>query len=278
MNDAESYVAPFQIGEPLQGHAVGEVVESRDPSLKVGDIVMSVLGWREAFVANARELRAVDARIQPLSVHLGLLGMPGMTAWVGLNLVDVKAGDRIFISAGAGAVGSVAGQLAKLRGCFVVGSAGSAQKVKALVDELGFDAAFNYKDGDVRGQLAKAAPDGIDVSFDNVGGEQLEAAISALNVNGRVIACGAISRYNDTTFPPGPSNLHMLIGKRLTMKGFIVSDWFHQMPQFAAEVGGLYTGGRIKVKETVVEGIARAPRAFIDLLRGENIGKMVVKL
>jgi NADPH-dependent curcumin reductase CurA len=278
MNDVKSYVPPFQIGAALQGGAVGEVVESRDPSLKPGDIVTSMYGWREAFVASARELRAVDPRVTPLSTYLGLLGTTGLTAWVGLNLVDVKAGDRVFVSAAAGAVGSVAGQLAKARGCFVVGSAGRPEKVRIVVDEFGFDRAFNYKDGDLSRQLAAAAPDGIDVYFDNVGGDHLEAALSALNVNGRIIACGAISRYNEQTPPPGPRNLALMIGKRLTMKGFIVSDWMKETPQFVQDVGSLYAAGKIKVKETVVSGIAQAPQAFIDLLRGENIGKMIVKL
>jgi NADPH-dependent curcumin reductase CurA len=278
MNDVKSYVPPFQIGAALQGGAVGEVVESRDPSLKPGDIVTSMYGWREAFVASARELRAVDPRVTPLSTYLGLLGTTGLTAWVGLNLVDVKAGDRVFVSAAAGAVGSVAGQLAKARGCFVVGSAGRPEKVRIVVEEFGFDRAFNYKDGDLSRQLAAAAPDGIDVYFDNVGGDHLEAALSALNVNGRIIACGAISRYNEQTPPPGPRNLALVIGKRLTMKGFIVSDWMKETPQFVQDVGSLYAAGKIKVKETVVSGIAQAPQAFIDLLRGENIGKMIVKL
>jgi NADPH-dependent curcumin reductase CurA len=278
MNDVKSYVPPFQIGEPLQGAAVGEVLESRAPSVKPGDIVTSFLGWREAFVADARELRVVDARVQPASIYLGLLGVTGMTAWVGLNLVDVKAGDRVFISAAAGAVGSVAGQLAKLRGCFVVGSVGSTEKVKAAIEEFGFDRAFNYKDGDVRGQLERAAPEGIDVYFDNVGGDHLEAALSTLNVNGRIVACGAISRYNDTTLAPGPRNLPLVIGKRLTIRGFIVSDWMKQAPQFLAEVGGLYAAGKVVTKETVVDGVARAPQAFIDMLAGRNIGKMVVRL
>ncbi|HEY2906132.1 MAG TPA: NADP-dependent oxidoreductase [Vicinamibacterales bacterium] len=278
MNDVKSYVPPFRLGEPLQGGAVGEVIESRDPSLKPGDLVTSMYGWREAFVANANELRAVDARLQPSSIYLGLLGVTGMTAWVGLNLVDVKASDRVFVSAAAGAVGSAAGQLAKLRGCFVVGSVGSSAKVKAAVEEFGFDRAFDYKAGDIRGQLEKAAPEGIDVYFDNVGGEHLEAALSALNTHGRIVACGAISRYNETTPPPGPRNLFFVIGKRLTMKGFIVSDWAKQTPQFLAEVGGLYTAGKIRMKETVVEGIARAPQAFIDMLNGANTGKMIVKI
>jgi NADPH-dependent curcumin reductase CurA len=278
MNDVKSYVPPFKIGEPLQGAAIGEVVESRDLSIEPGAIVTSNFGWREAFVATAKELRPVDPHVKPLSAHLGLLGMTGMTAWVGLNLVDVKAGDRVFISAASGAVGGVAGQLAKLRGCFVVGSAGSAEKVMVVTSELGFDCAFNYKDGDVRGQLERAAPEGIDVYFDNVGGDHLEAALAALNVNGRIIACGAISRYNDTAPSPGPRNLFLMIGKRLTMKGFIVSDWARQMPQFLSEVSALYAGGQIKVRETVVDGIARAPHALIDLFRGRNVGKMIVRI
>jgi NADPH-dependent curcumin reductase CurA len=278
MNDVKSYVPPFQIGQPLDGGAVGEVVESRDPAFRAGDAVTSNRGWRELFVAPARELRAVDRRIQPLSTYLGVLGMTGMTAWVGLNLVDVQAGDRVFVSAAAGAVGGVAGQLAKLRGCFVVGSAGPPEKVRTIVDELGFDRAFNYKDGDLRRQLDAAAPEGIDVYFDNVGGDQLEAAIHAMRQNGRIIMCGAISRYCDATAAPGPRNLYMVIGKRLTIKGFIVSDWAKQAPQVQAEVGGLYAAGKLKMKETVVEGIERAPQAFIDLMRGENVGKMIVKL
>jgi NADPH-dependent curcumin reductase CurA len=278
MNDVKSYTPPFQIGQPLEGHAVGDVVESRDAAFRAGDVVMSMRGWREHFVAPARDLRAVDPRVQPLSAYLGLLGMPGLTAWVGLNLVDVKAGDRVFVSGAAGAVGSTVGQLAKLRGCFVVGSAGSVEKVKTAVEEFGFDRAFNYKEGDVRGQLDKAAPDGIDVYFDNVGGDHLEAAIHAMRLNGRIIACGAISRYNDEAAAPGPRNLAMVIGKRLTMKGFIVSDWVKEMPEFIKTVGGLYAAGKLRMMETVVEGIDRAPQAFIDLLRGENVGKMVVKV
>ncbi len=278
MNDVRSYTPSFQIGQPLDGGAIGEVVESRDPAFHPGDIVLSNRGWREWFVASARELRTVDRPVQPVSAYLGLLGMPGMTAWVGLNLVDVKAGDRVFISAAAGAVGSSAGQLAKLRGTVVVGSAGSAEKVRVVVEEFGFAGAFNYKDGDVRRMLATAAPDGIDVYFDNVGGDHLEAAIHAMRPNGRIIACGAISRYNDEQSTPGPRNLSMIIGKRLTIRGFIVSDWAKQTPAFLAEVGDLYAAGALKMRETVLDGIARAPEAFIDLLRGENIGKMVVKL
>jgi NADPH-dependent curcumin reductase CurA len=278
MNEAKSYVPPFQVGQPLEGGAVGEVVESRADGIKTGDIVTSMRGWREYFVADAGEVRAVDSPVQPFSAYLGVLGMTGLTAWVGLNLVDVKAGDRVFISGAAGAVGSVAGQLAKLRGCFVAGSAGSPQKVRMLVDELGFDAAFNYKDGDLPGQLHAAAPDGIDVYFDNVGGEHLEAALSAMRLHGRIIVCGAISKYNDEAPTPGPRNLALVIGKRLSMKGFIVSDWLRDMPEFLRHATGYLTGGKLRLKETVVEGMEHAPQAFLDMLKGGNVGKMVVKL
>jgi len=279
MNDAKSYVPPFQIGKPLDGGAVGEVVESKASGLAPGTIVISSFGWREYFVADAKHLRAVTNPVKPLSTYLGVLGMTGMTAWVGLELVEAKAGDTVFVSAAAGAVGSVAGQLAKLRGCRVIGSAGSAEKVKLLTEELGFDAAFNYKDGQLVAQLAAAAPDGIDVYFDNVGGDHLEAALSALRPNGRIAACGMISLYNNERPAPGPSNLALIVGKRLTIKGFIVSDWNARTPDFLAEVGGYIAAGKpLKNKETVVEGIERAPEAFLDLLRGESVGKMIVKL
>lgn len=278
MNDVKSYVPPFQVGQVLEGSAVGEVVVSRADGFAAGDIVTSMLGWREAFVADATVVQKVDAAVQPRSAWLGVLGITGLTAWVGLNLADVKADDRVFISAAAGAVGSVAGQLAKLRGCYVVGSAGSAEKVQLLTGELGFDAAFNYRDGDLSGQLAAASPPGIDVYFDNVGGEQLEVALMAMRLYGRIVACGAISSYNEQTPPPGPRNLALMIGKRLTMKGFIVSDHLDQLPQFAKEVGGYLAAGRLQARETIVEGIANAPGAFLRLFRGGNTGKMVVRL
>jgi NADPH-dependent curcumin reductase CurA len=279
MKESKSYVASFQLGKALEGSAIGEVVDSRNPAFQPGDIVNSMMGWREYFLSDGQGLRKLDKSVRPLSAHLGILGMPGLSAWVGLNLVEVKAADTVFASGAAGAVGSIAGQLAKLRGCKVVGSAGSPDKVKMLTEELGFDAAFNYKDGNIYAQLKKALPDGIDVYFDNVGGEHLEAALSALRTNGRIIACGAISMYNEELPPPGPRNLSLLItSKRLTMKGFIVTDWFNQMPEFLKEVGGYWAQGKLKMKETVVEGIENAPQAFLDMLHGGNVGKMIVKL
>jgi len=278
MNDAKSYVPPFALGKPLDGGAVGEVIESRAKEFKPGDAVTSNFGWREYFIASPIELHPVSREIQPLSVYLGAIGMTGMTAWAGLNLVEVKAGDVIFISGAAGAVGSVAGQLSKLRGCRVIGSAGSPDKVKFLLEECGFDAAFNYKAGPVLEQLNLEAPDGIDVYFDNVGGEHLEAALSVLRVHGRIIACGGISGYNDEKPRPGPSRLFNIVTKRLTMKGLIVTDWLDRQSEFEKEVGGYFRAGKLKNKETVAEGIQQAVDAFIGLFRGNNVGKMIVKL
>jgi len=278
MNDGKSYVPPFELGKPLDGGAVGEVIESRAREFKPGDAVISSFGWREYFIASPKDLHPVSRDVQPLSVYLGALGMTGMTAWAGLNLAEVKAGDVVFISGAAGAVGSVAGQLAKLRGCRVIGSAGSMKKVMFLREECGFDVAFDYKTAPVLEQLNLEAPDGIDVYFDNVGGEALEAALSALRANGRIIACGGISGYNGEKPRPGPSNLFNMITERLTMKGFIVRDWLDRQGEFEKEVGGYLRTGKLKNKETVVEGIEQAVGAFLGLFAGKNIGKMVVKL
>jgi NADPH-dependent curcumin reductase CurA len=278
MNDRKSYVPPFEIGKVLEGGAVGEVIESRAKEFKTGDVVVSNFGWREYFIASPKDLHPVSCAVQPLSVYLGALGMTGMTAWAGLHLVKVEAGDVIYISGAAGAVGNVAGQLAKIRGCKVIGSAGSMEKVKFLREECGFDIAFDYKTGPVVEQLKVEAPDGIDVYFDNVGGETLEAALSALRVHGRIIACGGISGYNEEKPRPGPNNLFNITTKRLTMKGLIVRDWLDRQGEFEKEVSGYLQSGKLKNKETVVEGLDEAEGAFIGLFDGKNIGKMVVKL
>lgn len=278
MNEGKSYVPPFAIGQALDGSAIGEVIESSANEFQSGDVVTSRYGWREAFVAAPKELRKVDMAIQPFSVYLGALGMTGMTAWAGLQLVEVKAGDVIFISGAAGAVGNMAGQLAKLRGCRVIGSAGTAEKVENLLGECGFDAAFNYKTGPTLDQLNRAAPDGIDVYFDNVGGESLEAALAALRLHGRIIACGGISSYNDEKPKPGPANLFNMTTKRLTMKGLIVGDWLDRQKEFELEVGGYFLAGKLRNKETVLEGIDLAVDAFLGLFSGKNTGKMIVKL
>jgi NADPH-dependent curcumin reductase CurA len=278
MNAGRSYVPGFELGKVMDGGAVGEVIESRAAALKPGDAVVSSRGWREYFIAQPAELHRVSRELQPLSVYLGTLGMTGMTAWAGLRLVDVKAGEVVFVSGAAGAVGNVAGQLAKLRGCTVIGSAGSPEKVQFLLRECGFDHAFNYNAGAMLPQLSRSAPDGIDVYFDNVGGPALEAALSALRMHGRIIACGGISAYNDLTPQPGPSNLFNITTKRLTMKGLIVSDWMDQRAEFEREVGGYIQAGKLKHRETVVQGLDQAVAAFVGLFDGDNLGKMVVAL
>ena len=276
MNDAKSYVPPYELGKPMYGGAVGEVIAGGEP----GTLVVHQLGWREGALLDADRVQPgeVPDGVSP-SALLGALGMPGMTAWVGVtDIAPVAEGETVFISAAAGAVGSVAGQIAKARGCRVIGSAGAPEKVAYVRDELGFDAAFSHHD-DVRAALREAAPDGVDVYFDNVGGPQLEAAIGALNPRGRIALCGAVSQYNATEPAPGPRNLGLLVGKRGRMRGFIVSDHAEREPEFRAEVGDLIAGARLKMPETVVEGgIEAAPRAFVEMLRGEHLGKVVVRL
>jgi NADPH-dependent curcumin reductase CurA len=279
MNDAESYTPPFDLDVPMDGGAVGQVVKSGDERFGEGEWVLHQLGWRELALVPADGAQPIDPDLAPPSAFLGVLGMPGLTAYVGLfDIAGMRDGESVFVSGAAGAVGSLAGQLAKVHGGRVVGSAGSAEKVAYLTDELGFDAAFNYKDGPVHQLLRDAAPDGIDVYFDNVGGDQLEAALFALHRYGRVALCGAISVYNATSPPTGPRNLGLAIGKRLTLRGFIVSDHFGRLGAFHQEVGPLVREGKIRHLETVVEGIERAPEAFIGLLRGDNLGKMVVEI
>jgi NADPH-dependent curcumin reductase CurA len=280
MNDVKSYVAPFQLGRPLDGGAVGEVVESTVDTFKPGDTVLHGLGWREYAVLDAAGATKVDPHLAPAGAYLGALGMPGLTAYAGLvEVAAQKAGDVVFVSSAAGAVGSVAVQIAKLRGASrVIGSAGSAEKVRFLLDELGLDAAFDYHDGPVNEQLAAAAPDGIDVYFDNVGGDHLEAALNSLNVHGRVAVCGMISGYNATEPNPAPRNLGLLIGKRITMRGMLVGDHGHLKGDFVRDVGGWIHDGKLHYRETIVDGLRNAPDAFLAMMDGRNLGKMLVKI
>jgi NADPH-dependent curcumin reductase CurA len=280
MNDAKSYAPPFQVGEVLDGGALGEVIESRSPDLDIGDVVTHNFGWREYATAKASAFRRVDTTSIAATAYLSALSMIGLTAWVGLvDIAEMKEGDVVFVSGAAGAVGSMAAQIAKLRGASrVVGSAGSDEKVRWLTGELGLHAAFNYKNGPVREQLREAAPDGIDVYFDNVGGEHLEAAIGALHVHGRAALCGMISQYNAASPAPGPRNLPLCVSKRLTLRGFIIVDHQDRVGDFISEVGPWIADGKIKTRETIVEGIEHAPEAFIGLLRGDNIGKMLVRI
>ncbi|GHE83266.1 NADP-dependent oxidoreductase [Streptomyces fumanus] len=280
MSAAKSYVAPFELGKAMQGGAVGEVVETNAEGIAVGDHVLHFFGWREYAAVDARHAVKVDPEAAPLSTYLGVLGMTGLTAYVGLlRTASFKEGDAVFVSGAAGAVGSQVGQIAKLKGASrVIGSAGSDEKVKLLLEEYGFDAAFNYKQGPVHEQLRAAAPDGIDVYFDNVGGDHLEAAIGSLNRDGRIAVCGMISVYNNTEPAPGPRNLARLIQTRGRIEGFLVGDHYDLQPQFVQEVGPWVRDGRLKYRETVVEGIGNNLEAFLGVLRGDNTGKMIVKL
>ena len=279
MNDVKSYVPPFQIGQPLDGGAVGEVIASASNDMPVGTTVLHGLGWREHAVLDAARVTVVDTELAPQSAYLGALGMTGLTAWGGLmQAAAFKPGDAVFVSGAAGAVGAVVGQIAKASGASrVIGSAGSPEKVARLL-ELGFDAAFDYHDGPVSASLKKAAPDGIDVYFDNVGGEHLEAALSSLKQYGRVAVCGAISQYNATEPTPAPRNLALLIGKRLNLRGFLVGEYADKSAEFAAHMAGWLADGSVQRDETVREGLDAAPQAFIDLLGGANTGKMLVKV
>ena len=278
MNDVKSYVPPFRLDHPLDGGAVGEVVASGDGAIAVGDTVLHQAGWREHALLSAHAVRRVDTSKVPASAYLGVLGMPGLTAYVGLTrIADVKEGDTVFISGAAGAVGSVAGQIARHLGAAkVIGSAGSPEKVAWLTGELGFDAAFDYHDGPVRRQLAEHGP--VDVYFDNVGGEHLEGAIFHLNDFGRVALCGAIAQYDDEEPTPGPRNMMMLVSKRLTLRGFIVSDHADAAPEFFARAGAWLAAGELTYRETVVDGLDHAVEAFLGLGTGKNTGKMLVRL
>jgi NADPH-dependent curcumin reductase CurA len=280
MNDARSYLPPFAVGAVMDGGAVGEVLESRSPALSVGDTVTHMKGWREYATAGAAEFRRVDAAIVPASQYLGALGTTGFSAWIGLfDIARMKDGDVVFVSGAAGAVGSVAGQLARLRGASrVIGSAGSDEKVGHLLADLHFDGAFNYRNGPVRRQLRDAAPDGIDVYFDNVGGDHLEAAIGCLRQHGRAALCGAISQYNATEPRPGPRNMSLVVTRRLTLRGFIVFDHQARFADFLSEVAPLVASGSLVTRETIVDGIENAPEAFMGLLRGNNTGKMLVRV
>ena len=278
MNDVRSYVAPFTLGEAMTGGAVGRVAVSRNSRYPEGDWVLHQLGWREWALSDGAALRRLDPTAAPVSTSLGVLGMPGFTAWYGLFVLGLpQEGETVLVSGAAGAVGSAAGQMAAIAGCRVIGSAGSEEKL-AWLRELGFDAAFNYREQTPREALAELAPDGIDIYFDNVGGDHLEAAIGALRTHGRVIGCGSISRYNDAEASPGPRNMFLVVTKRLRLQGFIITDHFERFGEFAREATQWVRDGRLQYRETVVDGIENAPKAFLGLLRGENIGKMLVKV
>jgi NADPH-dependent curcumin reductase CurA len=279
MNDVQSYAPPFQIGQALQGGAVGEVVASNDPAFKPGEMVQSFFGWREAFNAPAAAVQKLDTLGLPPQAFLGATGMPGMTAYVGLlKIAALKPGDVVFVSGAAGAVGQIVCQIAKIKGHTVIGSAGGADKI-AYLKEIGVDHAIDYKaERDLTGAVMKASPEGIDVYFDNVGGAHLEAALMAAKPFGRFALCGMISQYNATDLGPGVRGLIMAVGKQLRLEGFIVSSHGDIMPAFLADMSKWISEGKIKWRETVEEGIENAPAAFLKLFKGENLGKMLVRL
>jgi NADPH-dependent curcumin reductase CurA len=280
MTAQPSYVEPFQLGQPLDGGCVGQVVQSNGGKFRVGDYVLGRKGWREYYVSDGADLTSIDPTLAPLQAYLGVVGMPGLTAYVGLlDIGRPQAGNTVFVSAAAGAVGSVVCQIAKLRGCRVVGSAGSADKVRWLQEVAGVDAAINYKAvTSLTAELGKHCPHGVDVYFESVGGAHLEAALEHMNMRGRIVLCGMISQYNETTPTSGPRNLRLAVRKRLTLTGFIVSHHVDRQPQFYADMGAWIADGKIKWQETIVDGIDNAPTAFLGLFKGDNTGKMLVKL
>lgn len=280
MNDQRSYAPPYQLNEAMYGGAVGRVEASRVDGIRPGAIVRHGLGWREAAIVPARSAEILDPESDgaPPSAYLGVLGMPGLTAWVGCyDIAEIRPGQTLFVSAASGAVGSIAGQLAKLAGLRVIGSAGNAEKVSWLTGELGFDAAFDYHGGDITQQLEAAAPEGIDCYFDNVGGDHLRAALACMNPFGRIAACGMISAYNERM--EGPDNLFLIVGRKLTVRGFIVSDHAHREATFRRHVSSLLREGSLLFRETHRHGIESALDALLDVLHGgKHIGKMVVDL
>jgi NADPH-dependent curcumin reductase CurA len=284
MTDRRSYVPGFQLGEAMTGGAVGQVVEAGpDAAFKVGDHVLSMAGWREAFVASGPELMV--QKIEPIpgigiQSYLGTLGMPGLTAYAGLlRIADFKPEDSVFVSAASGAVGTVVVQIAKAKGAkHVVGSAGSDDKC-GFLKEIGCDEVINYKTcGDLNAAVTKAFPDGIGVYFDNVGGAHLEAAIGNMRQFGRLAECGMIEQYNATEMPPGPRNMILTVGLSLTIRGFIVSNHYDMLPDFMRDMAGWIAAGKMRWKETIYDGLDRAPEAFIGLFKGENFGKMLVRV
>jgi NADPH-dependent curcumin reductase len=278
MSDAKSYATPVKIGDVMGAHTVSEVVESKNPAFTKGDFVTGYDGWQAFGVSSGKELRTLDPKAAPISTAISVLGMPGMTAFVGLmDIGQPKPGETVVVSAASGAVGSVVGQLAKVKGCRAVGIAGSADKCKYVVETLGFDACINYKTDELVPALKAACPNGVDVYFDNVGGEIFAAILRVLNDFARIPLCGLISEYNATANTPGP-NLRPLLVHRALIKGFIVSDHNDRAPAFLQEVAPLVLSGRIKFREDIVEGLDRAPDAFIGLLKGKNFGKLMVRV
>ena len=278
MSDAPSYATSIAIGQPIVGHTVSQVVASNNPAFQVGDIVAGYDGWRDHAVSNGTELRTLNPVAPPISTAVGVLGMPGMTAYVGLlDIGQPRAGETVVVSAAAGAVGSIVGQIAKIKGCRAVGVAGSAEKCAYVVDELGFDSCVNYKAADFPAQLTAACPRGIDIYFENVGGAVFLAVLKLLNQNARIPLCGLISDYNATEPARGP-NLRPLLVKRAMIKGFIVWDHRDRTADFLRDCTTWLFEGRLKYREDIVDGLENAPTAFLKLFDGTNFGKLIVRV
>ncbi len=281
MNQSRSYAPNVEHNEVMVGGVIAQVVESKHSEFEIGDIVNAHIGWQEYGVAKGEELRKIDPTLAPISTGVGILGMPGLTAYFGLLEVgQLKESETVFVSGAAGAVGSVVGQIAKIKGCRVVGSAGTDEKIKFVLDDLGFDAAFNYKNvTDYHAKLAELCPDGIDVYFDNVGGPITDAVFPNLRIKGRVVICGQISQYNLEKPETGPRFLWHLITKRARIEGFLVFDFVERHPQALKQMAEWLQQGKLIYRETITEGdIEKAPAAFISMLKGGNIGKQLVKV
>ena len=280
MIDRKSYVPPFELGKTLEGGAIGVVIQSKNSEYKEGDFVNSNFGWREYFTTEGKFLKKINPDIGPLQAYLGTLGMPGMTAYVGLlRIGELKEGDKVMISAAAGAVGTVASQIAVAKGCEVYGTAGSDEKCLFLEKDLGITKAINYKTSEhLIKSFHNTCPEGVDVYFENVGGSHLEAALSIMRPQGRIALCGMIEQYNDTSPRPGPNNLMAAIAKSLKIQGFIVSNHSDLSEKFLSDMKSWIESGKMQWKETIDEGIESAPSAFLKLFRGQNFGKMLVKI
>ncbi|MEP5766001.1 MAG: NADP-dependent oxidoreductase [Halieaceae bacterium] len=283
MSAGPSYAENVAVDGVMIGGTISEVVKSRNPAFKPGQLVSAFGGWQDYAVSTGAGVMPLDPRIQPPSYGLGVLGMPGLTAYVGLlDIGQPRPGETVVLAASTGAVGSVVGQIAKIKGCRVVGIAGAAEKCKYAVDVLGYDACVSHYDDDMAAQLAAACPDGIDVYFENVGGSSWEAVMPLLNTFSRIPVCGLIAHYNQTELPPGPDRMSLLqstiLGKRIKMQGFIISDHQDRIPDFVRDVSGWLAAGKIKYREDVVDGLENAPEAFLGLFRGANFGKLVVKV
>ena len=278
MSDAKSYAKSVDIGEVMVGGTAGEVIESRNPRFKAGDKVVGALGWQHYGLSDGVGLMKIDNPVAPLSAYLGILGMPGITAWIGLlDIGQPKPGETVVVSAASGAVGSVVGQLAKIKGCRAVGIAGGAAKCRHVVEDLGFDACVDYKGGSLAADMKAAVPRGIDVYFDNVGGEVLDAVLPNMNAFSRIPLCGLISQYSATE-AYGVKQFRSFLVNRIRLQGFICFDRLELWPQAQRELGGWLVEGKLKYRETVAAGLRAAPRAFIGLLKGENLGKQLVEL